>query len=213
MCSKSLISIRYDKACTRAALSAIPDFHFCLNPACESGQIHAMGTEEPIFHCNECGNRHCVVCNLPWHEGQLCPESEERRRTNGTQAQEDHQATAEDWAHQRAWDAQVTTKRLAEEAAKAQIEACKKAAKLRDRETEQVQQEMERQRVAAAEKQRRLAEQRQDEIASAKTVAAISKQCPSCHSKIERNGGCDHMTCELFSTLATICRSARMRMH
>lgn len=32
--------------------------------------------------------------------------------------------------------------------------------------------------------------------ASEETIAQITKDCPNCKRKIEKNGGCDHMTCK-----------------
>lgn len=41
-------------------------------------------------------------------------------------------------------------------------------------------------------KRRRLA---QEEAASARMVQTVSKCCPQCTTRIEKDGGCDHMTC------------------
>jgi hypothetical protein len=40
----------------------------------------------------------------------------------------------------------------------------------------------------------------QDDLnkASEATINAMAKECPKCRSKIEKNGGCDHMTCKSF---------------
>lgn len=109
---------RYDKAALKAAIANDPEFRFCLSTVCSSGQLHAAGADEPIFRCEACGHRHCVVCEVPWHEGELCVNMQAKKR---------------------------------------------------------------------------------DEAESAKKVAEISKQCPNCNIKIEKNYGCDHMTCKPHS--------------
>ncbi|KAF2483140.1 hypothetical protein BDY17DRAFT_142033 [Neohortaea acidophila] len=60
---------RYLDAELKAALSADPDFRWCLAPGCESGQVH---TEGDIFCCTECGSKACVHCNVAWHEEETC---------------------------------------------------------------------------------------------------------------------------------------------
>ena len=72
---------RYDYLSARAALSAIPDFRWCLNQACTSGQIH--NTDSPIFVCASCHAKHCVVHEKPWHEGETCLEYNNRTGKNG----------------------------------------------------------------------------------------------------------------------------------
>ncbi|KAI4721530.1 hypothetical protein E4T48_02122 [Aureobasidium sp. EXF-10727] len=112
---------KYEQACIRATLAADPDFRHCLSTACESGQLHPGGADEPIFRCQECGHKHCVVCEANWHEDQTCEEFEAAR-------------------------------------------------------------EVERQRNAENEQ-------------SQKEVDKISKPCPECRVPIQKNQGCDHMTC------------------
>lgn len=43
-------------------------------------------------------------------------------------------------------------------------------------------------------------EQRMQEAASAKAIGELTKKCPreGCGWNIEKNGGCDHMTCEFL---------------
>ena len=112
---------RYDRLATRAAMSAIPNFRWCLNPKCESGQIHESGLDEPIFTCASCKFRSCTKHNQPWHEGETCDQFDYR----------------------------------------------KSGKKHRD-----------------------------EEAASEKLIAETTKKCPKCDSNIEKNEGCDHMTCK-----------------
>ena len=72
---------RYDYLSTRATLSAIPDFRWCLNHTCTSGQVHE--SDDPIFVCVACGAKHCVVHEKPWHEGETCLEYDYRTGKNG----------------------------------------------------------------------------------------------------------------------------------
>ena len=63
---------RYDLLAMRAALANDPDFVWCQNTACGSGQIHEGGDDLPVFHCRACGSRYCVRHMVPWHEGETC---------------------------------------------------------------------------------------------------------------------------------------------
>ncbi|KEQ68764.1 hypothetical protein M436DRAFT_57838 [Aureobasidium namibiae CBS 147.97] len=71
---------KYERACVRATLSADPDFRHCLSATCSSGQLHSGGSGEPIFRCEECGYKHCVVCETNWHEDQTCEEFQATRQ-------------------------------------------------------------------------------------------------------------------------------------
>lgn len=62
----------------------MPNFRYCLAPGCTSGQEH-IGTPEshPIFKCQACMVRSCLVHEGPWHEGQTCAEYDEHRTRSG----------------------------------------------------------------------------------------------------------------------------------
>jgi hypothetical protein len=110
---------RYERASIRATLAADPDFRFCFSSACDSGQLHPGGASEPIFSCQACRHKHCVICETNWHDDQTCEEYQ--------------------------------------------------AALHRNTETD---------------------EQSQRE------VDKCSKPCPECRVPIQKNSGCDHMTCQ-----------------
>ncbi|KAI2617612.1 hypothetical protein GGS26DRAFT_401290 [Hypomontagnella submonticulosa] len=69
---------RYDALATKALLSNIPEFMWCLNPRCNSGQIYPTGCERA--RCHACRHSLCVRHNVPWHKGETCPEYERRTR-------------------------------------------------------------------------------------------------------------------------------------
>ncbi|CAC9889926.1 unnamed protein product [Aureobasidium pullulans] len=61
---------KYARFARRAALSSNPDYRYCFSTSCESGQVHEG--QEPVFSCQECGHRHCTVCEVDWHEDETC---------------------------------------------------------------------------------------------------------------------------------------------
>jgi len=67
---------RYDSLATRAVLSVMDNFHWCMSPKCESGQIHH--DDSPIFVCTACNFKQCLRHEAPWHEGETCREYDYR---------------------------------------------------------------------------------------------------------------------------------------
>lgn len=82
---KLTIRPRYDYLLTRSAINEIPDFEYCLNPACSSGQINTCkGDDEPKMTCYSCQQCYCVRCKSPWHEQASC---DDYQLQQGEQAQ------------------------------------------------------------------------------------------------------------------------------
>ncbi|OTA91078.1 hypothetical protein M434DRAFT_355391 [Hypoxylon sp. CO27-5] len=81
---------RYDTLAMKALLSSIPDFMWCLNPRCNSGQIHPAGCARA--KCYACKRYLCVRHNVPWHKGETCEEYERRarRQRRNDKASEEH---------------------------------------------------------------------------------------------------------------------------
>lgn len=69
---------RYDTLATRALLSSLAEFMWCLNPKCDSGQIHPTGCSKA--KCFDCRQYLCVQHHVPWHSGETCDEYERRTR-------------------------------------------------------------------------------------------------------------------------------------
>ncbi|ETS88075.1 hypothetical protein PFICI_01903 [Pestalotiopsis fici W106-1] len=78
MRSRLIIEYRYDNLATKAAVSDIPDFKWCLNPRCQSGQIVRPGCQK--VKCHSCKASSCANHDLPWHKGETCKEFDVRNR-------------------------------------------------------------------------------------------------------------------------------------
>lgn len=69
---------RYETLVSRAILSANPNFRWCLNPECDSGQIHENGKDGPVFRCAECKTKICMFHERAWHKGETCEQFDHR---------------------------------------------------------------------------------------------------------------------------------------
>ncbi|KAF1964835.1 hypothetical protein BU23DRAFT_491512, partial [Bimuria novae-zelandiae CBS 107.79] len=79
-----VIFAQYDTFAMRDALGQVPNFRWCRNPVCTSGQEHdEVGY---IFTCVACGHKTCTTHNVDWHEGETCDEYE--YRTSGAKERE-----------------------------------------------------------------------------------------------------------------------------
>ncbi|OMP86737.1 putative RING finger protein, partial [Diplodia seriata] len=78
---------RYDSLATRAHLSTLPNFRWCLSANCKSGQIHEDASG-PIFTCMGCTKQFCTHHEIPWHRGETC-EQYDQRASCERQAKED----------------------------------------------------------------------------------------------------------------------------
>jgi len=108
---------RYDTLLLRKELQSMPDFRWCKNTQCGSGQIHEGGFDRPIMKCQGCNQLSCFRHDLPWHYDRTCEEVDALLETN------------------------------------------------------------------------------ENDLASRAYVESNTKPCPLCAEPIEKNGGCDHMTC------------------
>ncbi|TIA27546.1 hypothetical protein D6C79_10609 [Aureobasidium pullulans] len=79
---------KYARFARRAALSSNPDYRYCFSTSCESGQVHEG--QEPVFSCQECGHRHCTVCEVDWHKEETCEQYQSRN-----QDQKEYEAESE----------------------------------------------------------------------------------------------------------------------
>ncbi|RHZ56054.1 hypothetical protein Glove_406g42 [Diversispora epigaea] len=71
---------RYDTLTLRKTLQNMPEFTWCKNARCGSGQIHFEGDDAPIMTCNACKSKSCYTHDVPWHEDKTCAEYDEYRK-------------------------------------------------------------------------------------------------------------------------------------
>ncbi|KAG7292598.1 hypothetical protein NEMBOFW57_002633 [Staphylotrichum longicolle] len=67
---------RYDDLLLRGALTAEPNFQYCLSQTCNSGQIYEGKC--PRFKCAACKKAYCVEHNVPWHANETCEQYDQR---------------------------------------------------------------------------------------------------------------------------------------
>jgi hypothetical protein len=83
---------RYHRFMLSFALSADPNFRYCLRDGCQFGQVHESGTLEPYMRCGECYFEMCFVHRRAWHQSQSCAEYDEILRSNAQHQREESQS-------------------------------------------------------------------------------------------------------------------------
>ncbi|TVY54887.1 hypothetical protein LCER1_G004091 [Lachnellula cervina] len=68
---------RYDRNSVIAAFRHMPNFTYCLNAGCDSGQIHGGGDDQPIMTCTTCQFKTCFTHKTAWHSDLTCTEYDE----------------------------------------------------------------------------------------------------------------------------------------
>lgn len=87
------VFVRYDQLAARSVVNNEPNFVWCTNRGCTSGQVHVGGIDMPLYQCKACKYRYCIVHEEPWHEGETCNAFD--RRMNGEEPEEEGEAMDE----------------------------------------------------------------------------------------------------------------------
>ncbi|OQO07977.1 hypothetical protein B0A48_06770 [Cryoendolithus antarcticus] len=71
-CAPLDLAQKFDRLLTRATLSALPGFAWCLASECDSGQVNVENSS--YMKCAACSHEVCLSCKVKWHQGKTCAE-------------------------------------------------------------------------------------------------------------------------------------------
>ncbi|KAL3433680.1 hypothetical protein BDV09DRAFT_196483 [Aspergillus tetrazonus] len=209
---------RYDRLSLRHALNADKNFIWCLE--CDFGQLHKPGAEQPLVICYNCSAQSCFKHAIKWHDGFSCDEYDAvlwdpdsyraMKEKNGGSTRPNVEYLSkknmkrakfkEQRRQYKMHEAQKTAarKRQEEEAARvrekraleqAQAEAAQGQEEENDEPIEEEVKDDFKEKIEMLKRRMREVE------LSMKKVEETTKRCPGCQWPIEKNDGCDHMTC------------------
>ncbi|KAF8862455.1 hypothetical protein BDZ45DRAFT_739439 [Acephala macrosclerotiorum] len=202
---------KYEDLSFRSAMSSDSDFIWCQAQNCDFGQLHTTGMKQPIVRCKKCGFRSCFKHGVAWHERLTCDEYDEMKKNpmgfkSMLEREEEERLAEEERQRQR----HETELARAREQQAAEAERRKLEVARRQREEERKRQVEERRREEEERQKQKQAvwKRHMEEEASMSTVERTTKKCPGCTWPIEKNQGCQHMTCEFHPFLCSnICVS------
>lgn len=168
----------------RAALSSIPNFYWCLSPHCSAGQIHPFPlSTNPTFVCATCSHTYCLNHpSTPYHSGLSCPEYDAllhpplQLTSISPISHAPHQPPFPQLTYYNSQSSPSSPPSTHQPPSLADISSTSASLVIAYR--------------AAAEK---TSQEKSDE----RLAKEIGKRCPNafCGWWIEKNEGCDHMTC------------------
>jgi len=157
----------YDARRTWQILEEDAEFVPCVREDCGYGQLHPGGLEDPVVVCNSCGTRTCFIHrDMTWHEGLTCAEYDQMSRPRAEIADIQRHPPKE----ARGLISRINRLRIPWRGTVS---------------TPQYQSESQYGRI----------DHEEECLPSDCALHEAIKQCPSCHTLIERAGGCKFMQC------------------
>jgi hypothetical protein len=156
----------YNEVVSRRLVEKDPEFCWCSNERCGSGQFHVDLCKPALIRCHACRFVTCFTHRCAWHRGRTC---EEYDRDAGRSEEEVALLPLMKLSptHHCAWH-----------------------------------------RGRTCEEYDRDARRRKEEVAMLqllKNWPEKFKQCPRCQNGVEKNEGCDHMTCRCKHQFCWLC--------
>ncbi|MCJ1307353.1 hypothetical protein MMC25_000999 [Agyrium rufum] len=217
---------RYDNLALRYGMKDEPNFRWCPAPGCDSGQLHDEGDESPLIICINCRSKSCFTHQGPWHDGKTCLEVDNDEPSDVEAPPQRPKSRFSLWTRssgsqevviggvrrletkQEKGDRKLAARLTKEQEKEERRAQRKQAVEEREAELQRRHQMEERARAIREEQGRKDAEaneikrrRKREEIATQAMLGEVTKACPgrSCGWRIEKNQGCDHMTCMCFS--------------
>ncbi|KAH6684850.1 hypothetical protein F5X68DRAFT_241842 [Plectosphaerella plurivora] len=164
---------RIDNLSSTAALSALPEFRWCL-AGCGSGQLHGDEATNPRMECVNCHARQCYTHNVAWHNGMTCDEYDQfiaNPETFRSRQDIENERAAAGRAPERESQADGEWAREREERQRRTLEESERAPTQRED----------------------MIRRQREENESTNVITQTTKPCPNCQWRIEKIDGCDHM--------------------
>ena len=177
------VYLRFDEIERRGFLEKTPGWRWCLNTECRAGQVHAPLLQNTM------------------DKGEARPSSKSRKRNTKAASGDFGEDQAPKGTSQKAAGTQNKSSTVAtpfDLENKDNIFTCQtcqsKACVSCDRPYHDGE-------TCAQYKERRAMQNQAEEAASLETIAKDCKQCPKCSKNIEKDGGCDAVSCEWTNQL------------
>lgn len=190
------MSNRFEQETIESILQGASNMFWCPS-GCGSGQIHAMGGEQPIVVCQNCGGLFCHRHQVSWHTEHTCEEYDESIRDpnfrSQAQIQQDGVKVLVDQSTKLArqiamadeeW--RMSLLKRGDEARRRQIE---KERIERERLEKEAALKAETIRLEQQAEAKRKADRQAEEQLGDAAVANIGQRCPACHRRIQRTYG------------------------